>query len=202
MKFINKIIIFIASICLLGCAAILFCALNPTATEAVSDTLYGENGLLAGRGADTEETAESDTAESAEADGGETTESGLMEDLSDYINPNPTSPLRYTAEETESAQETIASSIDGEKVLQTMEEYYADCLAQCKSLGTGDVHFTNIVPKSLYASIERAYGTDAYKSGYVTELLSDLGAKDFAIQLELETVGDDYYRIYHNVVVE
>ena len=68
--------------------------------------------------------------------------------------------------------------------------------------GTGEIQFINVVPESLWSTIERAYSTGAYWDAYVTEALKQLGAENFAIQLQVQSIGGGYYRIYHNIYTE
>lgn len=60
-----------------------------------------------------------------------------------------------------------------------MEDYYADCLKKLVDAGTGEIQFINVVPESLWSTIERAYSTGAYWDAYVTEALKQLGAENF-----------------------
>ena len=172
MKIINKIIIGIAVICLLLCGGILVFALNPDMTDALAQRLYGN-----GNNAEPENS------------------------LSDYINPNPQEPLRYPGGNTGSSDSgTVATPAPRSDAVTDLNSYYANCITQLSILGSGDQHFDNVVPKSLWSSIEQAYNTGAYEQGYVAEVLKKLGMDNFAIQLQLVDLGDGYYRVYHNVV--
>ena len=172
MKIINKIIIGIAVICLLLCGGILVFALNPDMTDALAQRLYGN-----GNNAET------------------------VNSLSDYINPNPQEPLRYPGGNTGSSDSgTVATPAPRSDAVTDLNSYYANCITQLSILGSGDQHFDNVVPKSLWSSIEQAYNTGAYEQGYVAEVLKKLGMDNFAIQLQLVDLGDGYYRVYHNVV--
>ncbi len=82
----------------------------------------------------------------------------------------------------------------------TMEEYYEDCKAKLIAAGSGDRHFTAIVPAALFTQIEKEYGTGAYKKGYVEEALKALGMNRFSIQIQAERMGGGFYKLYHNVV--
>lgn len=82
----------------------------------------------------------------------------------------------------------------------TMEEYYADCKKKLIAAGSGDQHFQVIVPESLFAKIEEAYGKGEYKKGYVEEALKTLGMDHFSILIQAERMGKGFYRLYHNVV--
>lgn len=121
--------------------------------------------------------------------------------LSDYINPNPQEPLRYPSGNTESSDSgTAATPAPRSDAVTDLNAYYANCITQLSILGSGDQHFDNVVPKSLWSTIEQAYNTGAYEQGYVAEVLKKLGVENFVIQLQLVDLGDGYYRVYHNVV--
>ena len=200
MKIINKIMIGIAVLCLLLCGGVLAFALNPDMTGSLAQMLYG-----------TENNAEAVT-EAAEEIGNPSTigtdgsVSVTLPDqpensLSDYINPNPQEPLRYPGGNTGSSDsDTAATPAPRSDVVTDLNSYYANCITQLSILGSGDQHFDNVVPKSLWSTIEQAYNTGAYEQGYVAEVLKKLGMENFAIQLQLVDLGDGYYRVYHNVV--
>ena len=123
--------------------------------------------------------------------------------LSDYINPDPQELLRYPSGNTAgSAGNTTAAATPEPRAdaLTDLSSYYEDCRKQLTGLGSGDQHFDNVVPKSLWSTIEQSYHTGAYEQGYVVDVLKNLGMEYFAIQLQLVDIGDGYYRVYHNVV--
>lgn len=200
MKIINKIMIGIAVLCLLLCGGVLAFALNPDMTGSLAQMLYG-----------TENNAEAVT-EAAEEIGNPSnigtngSVSVTLPDqpensLSDYINPNPQEPLRYPGGNTGSSDsDTAATPAPRSDAVTDLNSYYANCITQLSILGSGDQHFDNVVPKSLWSTIEQAYNTGAYEQGYVAEVLKKLGMENFAIQLQLVDLGDGYYRVYHNVV--
>lgn len=196
MKIINKIMIGIAVICLLLCGGILVFAMNPDMTDALAQRLYGT-----GNNAETvteaaEEIGNPDnigTAGSVSV----TLPDQPENSLNDYINPNPQEPLRYPSGSTGSSAATPAPRSDA---VTDLNAYYENCITQLSILGSGDQHFDNVVPKSLWSTIEQAYNTGAYEQGYVAEVLKKLGMENFAIQLQLVDLGDGYYRVYHNVV--
>ena len=112
----------------------------------------------------------------AEGDG--TTE-GTGSIVDDHINPNPQKPMEWQeSEEPEEEEPEISeeekrrenlekAGIREEDVLDTLEEYYEDCEKQLKQAGTGDILFTNVIPESLWPSVERAYSTGSHEKGYV-----------------------------------
>lgn len=186
----------IAVICLLLCGGILVFAMNPDMTDALAQRLYGT-----GNNAETvteaaEEIGNPDnigTAGSVSV----TLPDQPENSLNDYINPNPQEPLRYPSGSTGSSAATPAPRSDA---VTDLNAYYENCITQLSILGSGDQHFDNVVPKSLWSTIEQAYNTGAYEQGYVAEVLKKLGMENFAIQLQLVDLGDGYYRVYHNVV--
>lgn len=200
MKIINKIMIGIAVLCLLLCGGVLAFALNPDMTGSLAQMLYG-----------TENNAEAVTeaAEEIGNPGNIGTDGSISvtlpdqpeSSLSDYINPNPQEPLQYPGGNTGSSDSgTTATPAPRSDAVTDLNSYYANCITQLSTLGSGDQHFDNVVPKSLWSTIEQAYNTGAYEQGYVAEVLKKLGMENFAIQLQLVDLGDGYYRVYHNVV--
>lgn len=200
MKIINKIMIGIAVLCLLLCGGVLAFALNPDMTGSLAQMLYGtENNAEAV----TEATEEIGNPSNIGTNGSVsvTLPDQPENSLSDYINPNPQEPLRYPGGNTGSSDsDTAATPAPRSDAVTDLNSYYANCITQLSILGSGDQHFDNVVPKSLWSTIEQAYNTGAYEQGYVAEVLKKLGMENFAIQLQLVDLGDGYYRVYHNVV--
>ncbi len=200
MKIINKIMTGIAVLCLLLCGGVLAFALNPDMTGSLAQMLYGtENNAEAV----TEAAEEIGNPSNIGTDGSVsvTLPDQLENSLSDYINPNPQEPLRYPSGNTGSSDSgTVATPAPRSDAVTDLNSYYANCITQLSILGSGDQHFDNVVPKSLWSTIEQAYNTGAYEQGYVSEVLKKLGMDNFAIQLQLVDLGDGYYRVYHNVV--
>lgn len=200
MKIINKIMTGIAVLCLLLCGGVLAFALNPDMTGSLAQMLYGtENNAEAV----TEAAEEIGNPSNIGTDGSVsvTLPDQPENSLSDYINPNPQEPLRYPSGNTGSSDSgTVATPAPRSDAVTDLNSYYANCITQLSILGSGDQHFDNVVPKSLWSTIEQAYNTGAYEQGYVSEVLKKLGMDNFAIQLQLVDLGDGYYRVYHNVV--
>lgn len=91
------------------------------------------------------------------------------------------------------------AGITADEVRETMEEYYEDCRKLLTEAGTGDRQFVNVIPESLWDSVERAYSSGAYWEGYAEDALEDLGADNLVIQIQAAGIGGGYYRLYHNV---
>lgn len=151
----------------------------------------------------------SKTAGSAKGDSSGGTEDNGVEDNSaqSLINPNPQKPLNW--EGSFSGNESTAddakeenlkkAGISEEEVMETMSEYYGDCLKKMTEVGTGLQQFSNVIPESLWRDVEAAYNNEGYYKGYVDEALKKLGVENFAIQLQGERLGGGYYRLYHNI---
>lgn len=130
----------------------------------------------------------------------------VAKDLEGYVNDDPQVPLSYpsgamvTEQDKELEANLQKAGITEDEVMDTMQEYYADCQTQMVEVGTGQQYFSNVIPKSLWSSVEQAYSSGAYENGYVKESLKQLKKDYFAVQLQLEDIGGGYYRIYHNIV--
>ncbi len=123
--------------------------------------------------------------------------------VDDLINDYPNKPLTWNGglndsdKDKEKPWEEIG--LKEEEIMDNLEEYYADCLNQMKKVGTGYQQFTNVIPKSLWDTIERIYSDGSYKKGYVEEALKEFKLDNFAIQLQTERLNGAYYRLYHNI---
>jgi len=132
--------------------------------------------------------------------------------LDAYINPDPQEPLTYpdglypngyvdeeAKAQREKEENLKKAGITEAAVMDDMTEYYADCLKQMVEVGTGQKYFTNVVPKSLWSTVEKAYGQGSYEEGYVKKALEQMEMEHFAIQLQVDDLSGGYYRIYHNI---
>lgn len=119
---------------------------------------------------------------------------GEGSDTGSLINPNPQQPLTWSDSEAKETDEKVAD------VLDTMDDYYADCKERMKEVGTGKKQFVNVVSRDLWKDIEPAYGDGGYWKGYVNDVLKEFELENFAMQLQVERINDGkYYRLYHNI---
>ena len=131
--------------------------------------------------------------------------------IRELINENPQQPLGWVSRgkphfsEADEAAEALKeenlrkAGITEEDVLDSLDEYYKDCVEQIKEAGAGEKQFTNVVPEYLWAAVENAYSSGAYWKGYVEDALKELQLDNFAIQLQTQRLGGGYYRLYHTI---
>lgn len=127
--------------------------------------------------------------------------------VDELINSNPQKPLEWHEPELGDKDDREAFlreleelGLKEEEILDTLEKYYADCLAQMTKAGTGQQQFTNVIPKALWQSIEVVYSDGSYEKGYVDAALKELKMRHFAIQIQTQRLsGGKYYRLYHNI---
>lgn len=121
--------------------------------------------------------------------------------------PTPLPPLSWDeyneknmTEEEKRKAELEKLGITEEELMETLEEYYDDCEAQLKTIGVGEGRFVNVVPTSLWSTVERSYSSGSYWDGYVTDALKALGVENFMIQLQVQDLNNGYTKVYHNVM--
>lgn len=136
---------------------------------------------------------------------------GVVSDsLSDYVNDDPQAPLTWPLEpwgkeeareqeEAKRREESLkAAGLTKDDVLESLEDYYKDCLARITATQTNNVEFSSVVSQKLWEdSIQPAYSDKKYMKGYVEEALKKLEKDHFTIRLVLENLGGGYYRVYH-----
>lgn len=133
--------------------------------------------------------------------------SGLSAEIEAMINQNPTTPLRWPdgtagsvdTEDQEKKDNLLMAGITADQVRENMSDYYADCKRLLVAAGTGDKTFDNVIPESLWSTVESAYITGDYWNAYVSDALKELKAEYFVIHLQVQRLGGGYYRVYHNV---
>ena len=139
-----------------------------------------------------------------------------------YINNDPQKPLDYASEHPEqqpsgssgtgnasaspshssnAAAQLAVYGLKESDAVTTLKDYYDDCKVQLVSCGMGDHTFYNVVPESLFKTIESEYGKGNHRSGYMDSALKTIGASNCNIVLQAERLGGGYYRIWHNVYV-
>lgn len=136
---------------------------------------------------------------------------GLSAEIEAMINQNPTTPLRWpdgsnsaanssdmTAEQ-QKKENLLKAGITADQVRENMKDYYEDCKKLLVAAGTGDKTFSNVIPESLWSTVERAYSSGDHWKEYVEDALKELKVENFVIHIQVQRLGGGYYRIYHNV---
>ena len=136
-----------------------------------------------------------------------------------YINNDPQVPLEYDKEypanvpadntttnpavvpSSNAAAQLAVYGLKESDALTTVQDYYRDCKVQLVSCGMGDHRFYNVVPESLFKTLESEYGKGNYLSGYMDSALKTIGAEGCNIVIQAERLGGGYYRVWHNVYV-
>lgn len=166
---------------------------------ACTGTAYGGNLADAVAPQPEDDAGEPDTGTEGDFDGG------------DLVAPAPQQPLVWVSRgKNDGGNETDdrdyikqsnlqKAGIKEEDVLDTIDEYYKDCKKQLQEAGVGDKRFTNVIPSSLWNTVERVYSSGSYWTGYVDSALKEMNAENFSIQLQVLDLGGGYYRLYHNV---
>ena len=125
----------------------------------------------------------------------------VREDLSVNLPPCDGQKYRMAGQEAGEAGRSLEElGIAPESALNTLEAYYADCREQMEQRGKGNYTFYNVVSgDALLEEIYAAYQSDAYRSGYLDETMTEIGAWRGTMSLEIETLQDGYYRIAHEI---
>lgn len=89
-----------------------------------------------------------------------------------------------------------------DEALFNLEEYYTDCYAQIRELGKGSIEFVNLIPASLWKTVENAYNTKDYRSGYADRVMKDTGATSYQVSIEAEELKGDYCLLRHTIRIE
>ena len=137
-----------------------------------------------------------------------------LDGISGLINPNPIKPITLADRGEIFPSDDNATAKSGEldpkklreaglkasDVLLNLDAYYDDCERKLKEAGAGQIQFANCIPESLWDSIENAYTSGGYRSGYVESALKELKKDDFAINLQVVKIGGGFCRLYHYIV--
>lgn len=90
-----------------------------------------------------------------------------------------------------------------DNVLNTKEGYYADCYNQIVKTGAGSYQFQNVISgQDLYSQIFNDYSNGNYKTAFVNDALSQLGARQFHVNIKIEELAEGYYLMIHNVTLQ
>ena len=120
------------------------------------------------------------------------------EDVSGNDGPHSSENTTYVSDP---AAQLAVYGLKESDALRTLQDYYRDCRIQLVSCGKGDHCFYNVIPESLFRTLESEYGRGNYRTGYMDSALKTIGATNCNIVIQAERLGGGYYRIWHNVYV-
>ncbi len=118
--------------------------------------------------------------------------------------PRPT-PMTWTDKKPQKEDpdsDLKEAGVTESEIVRTLADYYKKCEKQLIEKGKGHVEFSNVIPETLWSTIEKAYSDGSYKKGYVEAALKEMKGDDFAVQIQAQRLGAGYYRIYHNFYTE
>lgn len=111
-------------------------------------------------------------------------------------------PCNGTAYRNLENAEPAAPDIPESSVLHSIQDYYNNCRYQMVQKGRGSYQFSNIVEGSdLLQEIFAAYQAKNYRQGYMDQTLTDINAQICDMSLSVEDLGQNRYRITHDVNV-
>ncbi|MDD3205360.1 MAG: hypothetical protein PHS74_06470, partial [Lachnospiraceae bacterium] len=63
--------------------------------------------------------------------------------------------------------------------------------------------FQNVISgQDLYSQIFNDYSNGNYKTAFVNDALSQLGARQFHVNIKIEELAEGYYLMIHNVTLQ
>lgn len=138
-------------------------------------------------------------------------ESSEGSEIDAYINPNPQVPLSWQSrgekDSVESPQDSFEEElkklgIEPKIYAASMDEYLKLGGEELKLAGKGSQQFIIVIPEGLWGEVERLYSSGDFRKGYVEKTIKELGVESFSIQLQVQRLGNGYYKLYHNVYTE
>lgn len=111
-------------------------------------------------------------------------------------------PCNGTAYRNLEINESAAPVIPESSVLHSIQDYYNDCHYHMVQKGRGSYQFSNVIEGAdLLQEIFAAYQAKNYRQGYMDQTLTDINAQICDMSLSVEDLGQNRYRITHNVNV-
>ena len=171
MKVIRKILYCIAGLLILITILIVVCAYNPGLTAKLQGIVFR------GRTVEVKEATVENEEEAPEVEGQEA--------------PAPEEYRMRTLEEL---------GISDEQLIKDLDSYYADCHQQILEHGIGEYSFENVVSgEDLVQEIYANYSNKDYVDRYMDEVLKEIGAFSYNMNLVVEELEGKNYRLTHQV---
>ena len=116
-----------------------------------------------------------------------------------YSNLESNPPADEYQDDTEYLRSLEDTGLNEENVLWSLEDYYNDCYSQIMAIG-GSGQFQNVVDsEELWMQCYRAYNSDAYSSGYMDRVLSELNASGCEVNVEAEPLKGGRFLLRHSI---
>lgn len=85
-------------------------------------------------------------------------------------------------------------------ILYSLSDYYDNCYNQIAVLGRGSYEFSNVIQgEALLEEMQRAYQSDAYRTGYMERAMEDVSAFSCEMSLLMEELKEGRYLVTHTV---
>lgn len=92
--------------------------------------------------------------------------------------------------------------ISQENVLTNLQDYYNDCYQKIVQTGKGSHSFQNVIAgETLKNEVYSSYQKNECEQGYMTQVLTQLGASHCNVYCTFEELQDGYYLITHKATV-
>ena len=87
-----------------------------------------------------------------------------------------------------------------DRIVHSLSDYYADCYNQILTAGSGSYEFYTVADgEALMQEIYQAYQNDAYRQGYMENVMTAVGASSCEMSLDVEELTRNRYMIVHDV---
>ncbi len=172
MKVVRKILYVIAGLLILLTILMVVCAYNPGLTRKIQGLIF--------RGKTVEVSSVNKEA------AGEPSGDGLSHNSVDQ-----SSYRKRTLEELGISEDSMIKDIDA---------YYDDCRKQISEHGIGQYSFENVIAtEALIQEIYAKYSNNDYVDGYMNEVLNEIGALSYDMNLVVEELEGKHFRLTHEV---
>lgn len=176
MKVFRKILYVLVLIIVALTVFIVVCAYNPGLTKKLQGILY--------KGKTVEISNIQDPTASKEASGG------------NVVSENTAVKEEYRMRSLEEL------GISEDQMITDIDSYYQNCHDQILEKGVGEYSFENIIAtEALVREIYGKYSNKEYVEGYMDEVLSEIGAGAYEMNLLVEELTGKHYRLTHQVVL-
>ena len=175
MKVVRKILYIIAGLLILITILIVVCAYNPGLTKKMQGFIFR------GRAVEVKETSEDVPKEDTEE----------------------TAPVVAEVQEEYRMRSLEELGISEDSLIRDLDAYYADCHQKILEHGVGEYSFENVVAtEELVQQIYSNYSNKNYVDAYMDEVLKEIGAYSYDMNLVVEELEGKNFRLTHQVILD